>query len=149
MTKKLKNRTLEKSKLTPNQELFCQYYTSGDREMFGSGVNSYLEVFGNGKMKYNVAAAAASRILRDDLVIARINELLETGGFSDENIDKQHLFLINQHADLKAKLGAIKEYNVLKQRVKTLMDVTSGGEKILVMPPQLIEKNANSNTGTE
>jgi len=43
--------------------------------------------------------------------------LLEAGGFNDENVDKQHSFLLNQYADLKSKLGAIKEYNQLKGRI--------------------------------
>jgi hypothetical protein len=55
-------------------------------------------------------------------ICERINELLEAGGFNDENVDKQHTFLLNQFADLKTKLGAIKEYNELKSRVKRTQD---------------------------
>lgn len=105
-------------------EQFCISYTGTDRELFGNGVKAYLEVYGpeylitNKKiMSYEVAMASASRLLRNVKVINRINELLEEGGFNDRNVDKQHLFLLNQHADLKTKLGAIKEYNTLKRRI--------------------------------
>lgn len=112
--------------LNLQQEQFCQYYVNADREMFGNGTQCYLEVYGEEyqekhqrPMKYDVARALASRLLTKDNVIKRINELLETGGFNNENVDKQHLFLINQHADLKTKMAAIREFNALKKRVES------------------------------
>lgn len=101
---------------------FCKVYVSQDKDLFGNGTQSYLEAYGNkdvnGKgVSYLAAMAAASRLLRNVKIIKKINELLEEGGFNNENVDKQHLFLINQHADLKTKLGAIREYNALKKRV--------------------------------
>lgn len=119
--------------LSPEQEEFCLFYTSHKRELFGNGVRCYLEAYGKGKskpMSFMVAAALASRLLTTVKIIARINELLETGGFSNENVDKQHLFLINQHADLKTKLGAIKEYNELKERVKKKVELGATKELI-------------------
>lgn len=109
------------------QEEFCQTYTNGDRELFGNGTQCYLEVYGledeNGKrISYQTAMVNASKLLRNTKIIGRINELLETGGFNDENIDKQTLFLINQHADFKAKISAIREYNQLKTRIKKAGD---------------------------
>jgi hypothetical protein len=114
------------------QELFCEYYVSQDIELFGNGTKSYIEAynpkrFGNW---YEVAAANASRLLKNAKIIKRINSLLEVGGFTDENVDKQHLFLINQHADLKTKLGAIREFNMLKKRITNKLDLTSGGKPI-------------------
>lgn len=110
--------------LNLQQERFCQVYTSNDKELFGNGALSYLEVYGEEhiakykkQMTYAVAVVNASRLLTKAKIIERINELLETGGFNDENVDKQHLFLLNQHADLKTKLGAIREYNVLRKRI--------------------------------
>ncbi len=101
------------------QEEFCQLYT-GEREFFGNGVESYLEIYGIDKSKpnwYKTACAAASRLLTNVKVIARINELLEESGLNDVFVDKQLRFLITQHADLGNKLGAIREYNKLKQRI--------------------------------
>ena len=114
--------------LTLQQEEFCKFYTNSesiDRELFGNGVQSYLEVYGEDyqkkyrrPMKYEVALALASRMLTKVKVIDRINKLLEEGGFNDQNVDRQHLFLINQHADLRTKMQAIKEYNAVKKRVE-------------------------------
>lgn len=127
--------------LNLQQEEFCKLYTNSesiDREMFGNGVQCYLEVYGgeysekNKKpMSYLVAIAASSRLLANVNIITRINELLEEGGFNDVNVDRQHLFLINQHADLKTKMAAIKEYNAVKKRVepnKQTLVVTISGE---------------------
>jgi hypothetical protein len=74
---------------------------------------------------YNTAKANAYRLLTKPHICDRINELLETKGFNDENVDKQHLFLLNQHADLKTKLGAVKAYNELKQRVIKKLEVSA------------------------
>tara|TARA_R100000365_G_C2682856_1_gene27633 strand:+ start:79 stop:540 length:462 start_codon:yes stop_codon:yes gene_type:complete len=112
------------------QEDFCQLYVSPDRELFGNGVQCYLAIYGeeyfekNRKpMSYQVAMSASSRLLSNVKVIDRINALLEEGGFNDVNVDKQLLFLINQHADLKTKAAAIREYNSLRNRVKRELEV--------------------------
>ena len=119
--KKGKKKTVAKTKaeIKVIQEKFCQLYVSGDKEMFGNGTQAYIEAY-NPKHKgnwYKSAMASSSRLLRSVKIIKRINSLLETGGFNEENVDKQHLFLINQHTDLKTKMSAIKEFNALKSRV--------------------------------
>lgn len=106
-------------KLNPKHELFCQLYAQ-DREFFGNGVESYIEVYPPDKSKpnwYRSACSSASRLLCSAKVIERINELLESGGLNDQFVDKQTLFLVTQHADFTNKLGAIREYNKLKQRI--------------------------------
>ncbi len=125
--------------LTMLQELFCQYYVNADRELFGNGVKCYLETFGeqyelenNKAMKYEVACVLASRELSKVNIIKRINDLLQEGGFNDANVDRQHLFLINQHADLKTKMAAIKEYNAVKKRVEQKMTLEVSGVEISV-----------------
>jgi len=120
--------------LNLKQEEFCQLYAGSDKELFGNGVQTYLEVYGfeddrNGKkISYETAMVNASRLLSNAKIIKRINDLLETGGFTDENVDKQHLFLINQYADKKVKLGAISEYNKLKARITRKLDITTAGK---------------------
>jgi hypothetical protein len=116
--------------LNLQQEEFCKLYVSPDREVFGNGAQCYLAVYGeeylekNKKpMSYLVAVACASRLLTKANIIKRINGLLEKGGLTDENVDKQLLFLINQHADLKTKVAAIREYNSLRNRVKRELEV--------------------------
>jgi hypothetical protein len=132
----------KKEKLNPKQEEFCQFYTSEDKEMFGNGVNSYLEVYEIDRSKpnwYKTACQAASRLLSNVKVFTRIGELLEERGFNDVNIDKQLLFLINQFADNTNKLGAIREYNKLKQRIIDKKDITSGGKSLVDLIDELDE----------
>jgi hypothetical protein len=68
--------------------------------------------------------------------------LLETGGFNDQNVDKQLLFVINQHGDLQSKVRSIAEYNKLKKRVENKME--------LILPKPILgevfkEDNVHSN----
>lgn len=106
--------------LTPKQELFCVLYAS-DREFFGNGVQSYLEAFDPPRKNpnwYDIACVDASRLLSNAKIYSKINVLLENCGFNDVAVDKQLSALIAQHADKPTKLGAIKEYNKLKARIK-------------------------------
>lgn len=82
-------------------------------------------------------------MLTKPIICERINEILEAGGFNDENVDKQHSFLLNQFADLKSKLGAIKEYNQLKGRIINKTDITSGGKPIPILGNGLFNNNSN------
>lgn len=126
MKTKLINSKTEQG-LNLQQEEFCQLFIKPDSEFFGNGTQSYLKAYGDeytkrtGKeMSYKTAQVQAYQALRSPKIINRINELLEASGFNEQNVDKQHLFLINQYADLKTKLGAIKEFNVLKKRIDAL-----------------------------
>lgn len=137
---KTSNKTAAKTEagLNHHQEEFCKFYTSSeavDRELFGNGVQCYIEVYEPDQTKpnwYKTALAASSRLLANVKVIGRINELLIEGGFNDSNVDKQHLFLINQHADLKTKMAAIKEYNAVKKRVENKMTLEVSGVEISI-----------------
>lgn len=105
--------------LNPKQELFCQLYAT-DKEFFGNGVQSYIEAYGidvSEKGAYNGAKASAFNLLTNTDILNRINELFEARGLNDTFVDKQLEKLITQDADFKSKLGAIKEYNALQQRV--------------------------------
>ena len=106
--------------LNLKQDEFCKAYISKD--FFGNGTQAYLEAYGlkdeedKHTITYDTARVNASRLLTNANILKRINSLLEEGGFNEQNVDKQHLFLINQHADLKTKMNAIKEYNRMKER---------------------------------
>ena len=120
------------------QELFCKLYAT-DREFFGNGVQTYIEVYKPDQHKpnwYKAACSAASQILSNTKVIARINELLEESGFTDVAVDKQLAFLITQHTDFNTKLGAIKEFNKLKKRIVEQQDLTSKGKVIKIVSYQ-------------
>lgn len=110
----------KKLKLNLRQEKFCELYCSQDSELFGNGVQAYIEAYEPDQTKpnwYKSVCAASSRLLSQVKVIERINQILEETGFNDAFIDKQLSFLITQHADFQSKLGAIKEYNKLKGRI--------------------------------
>jgi len=115
-TKKVK---VEKSPLNEKQELFCRLYASHE-EFFGNGIQSYAKAYNidfSKKGSYNVAKANAHRLLTNADILKRIDELFEAHGLNDTFVDKQLEKLIIQEADFKSKLGAIKEYNLLKKRV--------------------------------
>lgn len=133
----------EGEELNPKQELFCQLYST-DKEFFGNGVQTYIEVYEPDQKKpnwYKSACASASQILSNIKVINRISELLEEGGLNDAFIDKQLKFLITQHADFTNKLGAIREYNKLKQRI------TEKTENTVILPKPILGGNVQSNNG--
>ena len=106
--------------LNQRQEEFCRLYVTSDRELFWNWVQCYIEVYKpdqTKKNRYKTACQSASQILSNIDVIGRINELLEDWWLSDENVDKQLLFLISQFEDKNTKLWAIREYNKLRQRI--------------------------------
>ena len=116
---------MEKPDLVPKQEKFCQLYAT-EAEFFGNGVQSYIEAYEPNQTKpnwYKSACSSASRLLSSVKVIQRINDILKETGLNDAFIDKQLSFLITQHADFTNKLGAIKEYNKLKQRITDKSEV--------------------------
>lgn len=139
------------TKLKLRQEKFCQLYAT-DKEFFGNGVETYLEVYEIDKTKpnwYKTACSAASRLLSSVKVCQRINDLLEEGGLNDVFVDKQLGFLITQHSDFTNKLGAIKEYNKLKQRITDKADLTSGGKPIITIIKYANGNNVASQVPTE
>jgi hypothetical protein len=108
-----------KDDLKLKQERFCQLYAT-EVEFFGNGVETYLKVYDIDRSKpnwYKSACSASSRLLSNVKVIDRISELLEEQGLNDVFVDKQLKFLLTQYADFNSKLGAIREYNKLKQRI--------------------------------
>ena len=117
------------------QERFCQLYAS-DKEFFGNGVETYLEVYDLDRSKpnwYKTACQSASRLLSNVKVYTRINELLDGNGLNDAFVDKQLLMLIQQHEDKGSKIAAIREYNKLKQRIIDKMELAGKDGKPLVI----------------
>jgi hypothetical protein len=70
----------KEGKLNLRQEEFCKLYTSQDKEMFGNGVQSYLEVYDIDKDKkdwYKTACVIASQLLSNHKVcLLQINPLI-------------------------------------------------------------------------
>lgn len=145
--------TLKQYDLSLEQEMFCQYFTS-PTEFFGNGVQSYASAYNvdlNTKSGYNSAKSSATRALKNPKILRRINDLLEAAGLNDVNIDKQLYLLVNQNADFKAKLGAIKEYNKLKQRITDKVEHTIKPPvtKINIFAAEDDFKDNGNNTGTD
>ena len=122
MTKKKKTKSTKKKsagdKLNPLQRKFGKLYAS-EREFFGNGVQAYAKAYVidlSTRGAYQSAKSAASRLLTNVNLLAYINELLEVV-LNEAHVDKQLAFLITQNADFGAKLGAIREFNALRQRV--------------------------------
>lgn len=118
--------------LNARQEMFCQLYAT-DREFFGNGVQTYIEVYEPDKSKpnwYKNACSSASEMLSNPKVFKRINELLSDEGLNDAFVDKQLLFVIGQHEDKSAKVAAIREYNKLKTRITDKIDHTTNGKDL-------------------
>lgn len=138
-------------KLTPQQELFCKYYTQ-NTELFGNATLAYAEAFdyklhelsleqekddkGNKiprsseyEKTYDVCSAAASRLLRNvkiqRLCRKYLNELMR-----NDVVDSELVKVILQNYDLAPKVAAIKEYNKLKQRIIDKIDHTTKGKPL-------------------
>jgi hypothetical protein len=139
--------TLDKYNINAAQELFCQYYTS-PTEFYGSGVHSYIAAYGldpHNPSNYNTAKSAASALLTRPNILERIDSLLSERGFNDANADKQLLFLMQQNADFNSKLGALREYNKLKQRIAHKIDhnvnVPIEGIRVIRVDPDKVRES--------
>lgn len=130
-------------KLNLKQELFCQLYAT-NRTFFGNGVQSYIEAYEPDQNKqgwYAVARTRAYYLLTNIDILDRINELLELEPLNNTTVDKQLSFVINQSADMNAKVAAIREHNKLKQRITDKMDITTKGLPINLVSYKDKEKN--------
>jgi hypothetical protein len=117
--------------LNDQQKKFCELYAYSN--MRGNGVQCYLEAYDTDKdspITYASARTGASRLLTDVDILSYIRELYEEGDLNDTIVDNELAFLIKQSADFGSKLGAIKEYNALKSRVKNKLDLTTNGKDL-------------------
>lgn len=111
-------------KLNSNQLLFCQYYVS--EEYFGNGVKSYCKAYNidvTDIQKYNNARFKASDLLSLPHISEHINKLLDDAGLNDNFVDKRLLFLMSQNEDKSTSLGAIREYNKLRNRITDRLEI--------------------------
>lgn len=110
---------LTKYQLTLQQEMFCRYFTSPS-EFYGNGIQSYSLAYNHdisSPRGYAVARSRASSLLSSLNIMTRIDDLLQTTGLNDQNVDKQLLHVIVQNAEYSSKVAAIREYNKLKKRI--------------------------------
>lgn len=110
--------------MTPKEKAFADKYL----DLFGNGTRAIMGVYTNVKNP-KVAAAMAYEYLRKPHIYEYVNSKLEEAGFNDDNVTKQHLFVINQQADLPSKTRAIELFYKLKGKLKD----AGGGNKTLVV----------------
>lgn len=99
-------------------------YDVRKRDREGQPIDNYF----NRKL----SAVISSQNLTKLNVTAYIQTLYERYGFSDEAVEREHLFLINQHADLKTKAKAIDMfYNLRAKYPAKKLDLTTLGQSII------------------
>ncbi len=149
-----KIQTDKQRKLTPQQELFCQFYTQNEA-LFGNGTLCYAEAYSFDldslsrkcpdadhseaethqcspsayDLAYQTCSSNGSRLLRSAKVQACITKLLNEM-LRDEVVDSQLAKLILQDEKSEAKIAAIREYNKIRNRIIERVDHTTGGEPI-------------------
>lgn len=123
--------------ISTEMEKFANLYAT-DYSLAGDPYACYLECYElepHEEGKPNLVKAKAQELLRHPGVSARINQLLQESGFNDQNVDKQHLFILNQFADLNVKMKGIEHYNKLKKRTN---DITT-----VLMPTPIMDWDDN------
>ncbi len=114
-----------KVNISNEQEKFCQLFAR-DKNLAGKSYECFLKVYKDQLEPHQtpeIVRKEAKVLLTQDNIIQRITALLEEDGFNDQNVDKQHLFLINQHADFSTKMKGIEHYNKLKKRTNEVTTV--------------------------
>jgi phage terminase small subunit len=123
--------------LTEEQKTFCELYAYSD--IRGNGVRCYEQAFEVDltlPSGYNTCKVNASKLLTSTNILSYIRALYSTT-LNEETVDNELSFLISQNADFGAKLGAIKEFNNLKQRIIKKAEIRHPAhEKIKTRPPQ-------------
>ena len=104
--------------LTALQYKFCLEYLSnkgnGTQAIIDAGYNIYYPK--STAVNYNLAKVMAHENLTKPYICDFITSKLREYGFDDENVELQHLAVINQHADLGSKMKAIDTYYKLKNK---------------------------------
>jgi len=100
-----------KDKLTLKQRLFCKYYLDGSGNATEAVIKAGYNVSKKkGKPDRMLARNIASENLAKLGIKEYIRKRLDTIGLNDENVMRQHAFLINQFSDLPSKIRAIDMY---------------------------------------
>lgn len=127
-TKLAKNIPIHKQfKITLKQHKFCNNYLGyNGNNMFGNGTLSYCQAYD--RPMTASARVNASECLTKSNVLNYIAYELQHFTMTDESVDNEHNFLIKQHDSKMVKLGAIKEYNRLKNRINEGINVSFSGD---------------------
>jgi len=139
--------------LTPEQEHFCQLYTSKSdysRKAYKCYAEAYkIEIPDNkdGEVdfkstEYKTCVSSGSRLLTKDYIQARIREIY-LSMFTDSHIDAR-LNEIITNGNESNSVQAIKIANDLKQRITKKLDITSAGRPLASASDEELDAIANS-----
>lgn len=92
-------------KLTEKEKKFCEIYSQ-----FGVSGAEAVQQAGYGVTTRNTAYNIASENLTKPKILAYINTLYKEYKFTDEEVMREHRYLIKQHHDLSSKARAIDMY---------------------------------------
>lgn len=105
--------------LTDEMLKYAEYYTS--TEHLGDSYTAVIEAYNLDINDREVTAKCnkiLKRIEKHQGLTTMINALLHTQGLNESNVDKQLLFCVNQHTDMKVKLMAIKLFKEMNGKLK-------------------------------
>jgi len=113
-----KAKKLEK-KMSPQEIAFGMLFCHG--QFMGNGVRCYEQAYNHpikNKIDYAACMSRGNYLLKRPQMVLYLSELMSTYVLNEVAVDQQLKFLIMQGADLKAKLGAIREFNKLNNRIQ-------------------------------
>lgn len=126
-------------KLNEKQKLFCELYTL-DKNCFGNASKAYRTAYNLTPSQYKAGEVSAHHLLRNPKLEKYISHLLSSQ-YNDKKIDNELSKTIFQNKDLQTKINGIKEYNKLKSRIVEKTDLTSKGDRIAFLPPEILAKH--------
>ena len=130
--------------LTEREKKFCEKYC----EFRANGVQAIYSA-GYKPKNAKVAKSMAYENLTKPHIFNYVATLYDEYGFTDENVLKEHLFLISQDGDLTNKAKGVDMYYKRKGLYPSKgIDLTSGGEKLPV-PIMVISTNVHTDYGDE
>jgi stage III sporulation protein SpoIIIAA len=101
------------------QKIFSELYTG---KYFANGVDSYCEAYGidleKQPQRIGSVRASVTRLLKNANILAYIRELRGEYNLVEEIVNNEHAFLILQNAELGVKLGAIKHFRELNNKIE-------------------------------
>ena len=113
--------------LSLKEKLFIKYYLFGcEKEFeFSNGTKSYAKAYGydiKDEKDYNVCGVESSKYLKKPKLKEYMIEMLEEAGLNDDIADAKLIEILKNGNNVEA-LGAIREYNKLKQRITDKLEV--------------------------
>lgn len=111
-------------KMLPQEIAFGMLYCHGTK--MGNGVRCYEQAFNHpiiNKIDFQACASRSRSLLRQSKIMLYITELMSTYVLNAVVVDQQLKFIIMQNSDLGVKLGGIREFNKLNNRIQDKMMV--------------------------